>query len=134
MSIYCPVNPQQKIKYFYFQKPVPNKQDEFVNGFYSEKNMSLISKWNNTRLDPQNKTTVHMYNVTLKHAGVYKCHFDDDYPATTVHLNVTGKRKKNVFQAFKVIPKMWVRLRIMDMDMLLWFLYTNCFGRHKTTK
>lgn len=101
MSIYCPVDPQQKIKYFYFQKTVdgsPEKKEVFVNGFHSENDIPDKMIWNNTRLDPQNKTTVYMYNVTLKHAGVYKCHFDELFPETTVNLEVTGKRK-NSFQA-----------------------------------
>lgn len=99
MTIYCPVDPQRKITYFYFQKPKPlaTEKDDFVNGFHSENNIPDKMKWNNTRLDPHNKTTVHMYNVTLKHAGVYKCHIDG-IPVTTVNLTVTGKRK-NSFQA-----------------------------------
>lgn len=94
VSIYCPVNPRWKIKYFYLQKLVDGFPPQvFVNGFHLERNMSSISKWNNTRLDPHNKTTVHMDNVTLKHAGVYKCHFDEIDSATIVNLEVTGKRK-----------------------------------------
>lgn len=99
MSIYCPVDPQWNFKYFYLQKQLDTGKEDFVNGFYTDRNMSSVSKWNDTRLDPQNTTTVHMDNVTLKHAGVYKCHFDGIEHVQNVYLQVTGKRKKNVFQA-----------------------------------
>lgn len=103
MSIYCPVNPELKIKYFYFQKPkLDTEKDDFVNGFHSERDIPETMKWNNTNVDPHNKTTVHMYNVTLKQAGFYKCHIGaierEIESATTVNLEVTGKRKKTVFK------------------------------------
>lgn len=88
MTIHCPFARQKTIKFFYFQQGI-----EFVNGYHTEKKSLGVQTWENTRLDPHDKATVHMYNLSVSHSGEYKCHIqysDESMAETVINLRVTG--------------------------------------------
>lgn len=93
VTITCPIIPNKRILYFYFQKPVLGRKPIFVNGFYNERS-DLPSPKPNSRLDREKNTTVHMFNLTMDDRGDYDClleYVDDSKKDTKVHLDITGK-------------------------------------------
>lgn len=97
-----------------------------MNGYHTEKDMHRVQTWENTRLDPHDKTTVHMYNLNVSHSAEYKCHIlysDDSMTDTVINLRVTGMSVsnltyKNVFDKLffhlNVVPMKLIRFRLMD--------------------
>lgn len=92
VTINCPTIPNISIKYFYFQKRIPNKRPIFINGFYTG-HPDLTPKVG-TSLDREKNTTVHMFNTTMDDRGDYEClleYFDEQKKNTNVYINITGK-------------------------------------------
>lgn len=88
MTIHCPFARQKTIRFFYLQR-----DSKFVNGYHTEKKTLKLRTWENTRLDPHDKATVHMYNLNVSLSGEYKCHIqysDESMPETVINLRVTG--------------------------------------------
>lgn len=87
VTIRCPVNKQNEVIFLYLQR-----DEIFVNGFHSVRNMSEHPAWKNTRVD-RKETTVSIYGLNVSHNGSYACcigYIDKQIETKTVDLIVTG--------------------------------------------
>ncbi|XP_054650178.1 CD276 antigen isoform X2 [Dunckerocampus dactyliophorus] len=91
VTISCPVERQNTIKFFYLQK-----DEVFVNGFYTSRTIPK-EKWPNTRV-VHGKATVQMLHLKASHDGDYECHIQyngsENVSSIVIHLSVTAKYSK----------------------------------------
>lgn len=96
LTFRCPDDKSKSITFFYFQKKAGDT-DVYINGYYTNRPIDKQT-WNNTRMDQDERTTVHMFNLKASDEGDYMCiieYSDMSHNKTSIKATVTGEMKEN---------------------------------------
>uniref|UniRef100_A0A3B4BBE6 CD80-like immunoglobulin C2-set domain-containing protein n=1 Tax=Periophthalmus magnuspinnatus TaxID=409849 RepID=A0A3B4BBE6_9GOBI len=81
--------PHEKYKLLYLQRG-----EDFVNGYYESKSMSLYKPWPNSRVN-KTQNAISLSTLNVSHAGQYTCYCEStkaNYSKPSIHHNCTDKK------------------------------------------